>query len=151
MPACWCAAPVEAWGGRLPPVVATIPAVSATKFRGGAIMGIRIPTVFDENDAKRCAGCGEPIAGTPFRVSIMDIVAREAPPTWAESAPINPGPHQFHADPEHFRAWARRRGHYVCRLSEVRELMRPVPLPIDPPAWGVCDGRHQDDHEFVPA
>lgn len=114
-------------------------------------MGIRIPTVFDENDAKRCTGCGEPIAGTPFRVSIMDIVAREAPPTWAQGAPLNPGPHEFHADPEHFRAWARRRGHYICRLSEVRELMRPVPLPIDPPAWGVCDGRHADDHEFVPA
>jgi hypothetical protein len=29
--------------------------------------------------------------------------------------------------------------------------MRPVPLPIDPPAWGVCDARHLDDHEFVPA
>ena len=114
-------------------------------------MGIRIPTVFDENDAKRCAGCDEPIAGTPFRVSIMDIVAREAPPTWAQPAPLNPGPHQFHADPGHFRAWARSRGHYVCRKSEVRELMRPVPLPIDPPAWGVCDGRHHDDHEFVPA
>lgn len=114
-------------------------------------MGIRIPTVFDENDAKRCAGCGEPIDGTPFRVSIMDIVSREAPPSWAVAAPLNPGPHQFHADPEHFRAWARRRGHYICRLSEVRELMRPVPLPIDPPAWGVCDGRHRDDHEFLPA
>ncbi len=73
-------------------------------------MGIRIPTVFEENDAKRCAGCGEPISGTPFRVSIMDSIAREAPPTWAERASFNPGPHQFHADPEHFRAWARRRG-----------------------------------------
>lgn len=114
-------------------------------------MGIRIPTVFDENDAKRCTGCGDPIAGTPFRVSIMDIVSREAPPTWAQRASLNPGPHEFHADPEHFRAWARRRGHYICRLSEVRELMRPVPLPIDPPAWGVCDARHADDHEFVPA
>ena len=114
-------------------------------------MGIRIPTVFDENDAKRCTGCGEPIDGTPFRVSIMDIIAREAPPTWAEAAPINPGPHEFHADPEHFRAWARRRGQYMCRLSEVREIMRPVPLPISPPAWGLCDGRHKDDHEFVPA
>ncbi len=114
-------------------------------------MGIRIPTVFDENDAKRCAGCGEPIAGIPFRVSIMDIVAREAPPSWATTAPINPGPHQFHVDTDHFRAWARDRGLYWCRKSEVRELMRPVPLPIDPPAWGVCDGNHRDDHEFVPA
>ena len=55
-------------------------------------MGIRIPTVFDENDAKRCAGCSEPIAGTPFRVSIMDIVSREAPPTWAQSRPHQSGP-----------------------------------------------------------
>jgi len=114
-------------------------------------MGIRIPTVFEENDAKRCAGCGEPISGTPFRISIMDSIAREAPPSWAERAPLNPGPHQFHADPEHFRTWARRRGYYLCRLSEVRELMRPVALPVEPATWGVCDGRHHSDHEFLPA
>lgn len=114
-------------------------------------MGIRIPTVFEENDGKRCAGCGEPIDGTPFRVSIMDNIARESAPSWAVQAPLNPGPHQFHADPEHFRAWARRRGYYICRLSEVRELMRPVPLPVEPATWGVCDGRHHEAHEFLPA
>ena len=74
--------------------------VTATRFRGGRIMGIRIPTVFAENDAKRCAGCGEPIESTPFRVSIMDNVAPESAPSWAERAPLNPGPHQFHADPD---------------------------------------------------
>ena len=125
--------------------------MTATRFRGGRIMGIRIPTVFSENDAKRCAGCGEPISGTPFRISIMDNVAREAAPSWALQAPLNPGPHQFHADPEHFRTWARRRGHYLCRLSDVRELMRPVELPVDPPAWGLCDGNHREDHVFEPA
>jgi hypothetical protein len=125
--------------------------VTATRFRGGEIMGIRIPTIFHENDGIRCAGCNEPISGTPFRVSIMDIVAREAPPSWAEVAPFNPGPHEFHADPEHFRSWARRKGHYLCRKSNVRDLMRPVPLPVEPPAWGLCDGNHKDDHEFVPA
>jgi hypothetical protein len=114
-------------------------------------MGIRIPTVFNENDARVCAGCGEPIAGTPFRISILDAIAREAPPSWATPAALNPGPHQFHADPDHFRAWASRQGHYVCRLSQVRELMRPVPLPIDPPAWGLCDANHREAHEFVPA
>ena len=114
-------------------------------------MGIRIPTVFEENDAKRCAGCGEPISGTPFRVSLMDAMALEAAPSWAERAPINPGPHQFHADPEHFRTWARARGYYLCRLSTVRELMRPVPLPTEPPAFGLCDGVHHESHEFLPA
>ncbi len=114
-------------------------------------MGITIPTVFAENDAKRCAGCDDPIEGTPFRVSIMDNVAREAAPSWATRAPLNPGPHQFHSDPEHFRAWAAARGHCLCRLSNVRELMRPTPLPVDPPAWGLCDGEHREDHEFVPA
>ncbi len=89
--------------------------------------------------------------GSPFRISIMDSIAREAPPSWAERATFNPGPHQFHADPEHFRAWARRRGYYLCRLSDVRELMRPVPLPIEPATWGVCDGRHRSAHEFLPA
>lgn len=125
--------------------------MSETRFRGGQIMGIRIPTIFSENDAKRCAGCLEPISGQPFRVTILDNVAREAPPSWAVRAPLNPGPHEFHSDPEHFRAWARERGHYLCRLGEVRELMRPVPLPLEPPAWGLCDGNHRQDHEFLPA
>ena len=42
--------------------------------------------------------------------------------------------------------------------SEVREIMRPVPIPAQDPAdvpdagrWGLCDGIHRDDHEFVPA
>jgi hypothetical protein len=114
-------------------------------------MGIRIPTVFEENDAKLCAGCALPITSTPFRISLMDAVSREAPPTWAERAPFNPGPHQFHADPSCFRSWAARRGYLLCRLSDVRELMRPVPLPVDPPVWGLCDGQHRESHEFLPA
>ena len=126
-------------------------AVTATRFRGGEIMGIRIPTVFDENDAIRCAGCGEHIDGLPFRISLMDIMAPEAPPSWAIGAPLNPGPHQFHADGDHFRAWARRRSFYFCRLSEVRELMRPVPIPGDEARWGLCDGLHPEAHELVPA
>ncbi|MGD8487046.1 MAG: hypothetical protein PVG27_04455 [Chloroflexota bacterium] len=125
--------------------------MTTTRFRGGRIHGITIPTVFSENDARRCAGCGEAIEGTPFRVSVMDNVAREASPSWAEIATINPGPHQLHAQDDCFRAWARHHGHYVCRLSSVRELMRPTPLPVDPPAWGLCDGNHREDHEFEPA
>jgi len=134
----------------------------ATSFRGGEIMGIRIPTVFSETNARRCEGCGEPIAGRPFRVSILDIVSTEVAPSWAtRGARVNPGPHEFHADPGHFRAWCRERGHLVCRLSSVREIMRPVALP---PAdateeggaaggvrWGLCDGVHREAHEFVPA
>ena len=129
---------------------ATIGSVSSN-FRGGEIYGIRIPTLFDENTAIRCAGGGEPIAGTPLRVSLLDIVSPEAPPSWAVGAPLNPGPHQFHAEPDHFRAWASRRGDFLCRLSDVREIMRPVPLPGDEPRWGLCDGLHRTAHEFVPA
>jgi hypothetical protein len=121
------------------------------RFRGGEIYGIPITTVFDEANAIRCAGCNEPIDGTPFRVSLLDIVSPEAPPSWAVGAELNPGPHQFHAQPGHFRAWARRRGHYFCRLSDVREIMRPVPLPGDEPRYGLCDGLHRQAHEFVPA
>jgi hypothetical protein len=46
-----------------------------------------------------------------------------------------------------------RKGYLFCRRSEVREIMRPVPLPGDggPPRFGLCDGIHRDDHEFVPA
>lgn len=114
-------------------------------------MGIRIPTVFEENDAMRCAGCGEHIDGTPFRVSIMDNVSPEAPPSWAVGARLNPGPHEFHPVAEHFRAWARRRGYYFCRLSDVRELMRPIAIPNDAELWGLCDGLHREAHELVPA
>jgi hypothetical protein len=114
-------------------------------------MGIRIPTVFTENDAIRCEGCGEHIAGVPFRVSIMDIVSPEAPPSWAIGATINPGPHQFHADAEHFREWARGRGYFWCRLSDVREMMRPIPIPGNVPRWGLCDALHAEAHELIPA
>jgi hypothetical protein len=123
----------------------------SSKFRGGAIYGIPIPTLFDENDAMRCAGCGGPIPGTPFRVTLLDVWAPAPPPSWAMGARLNPGPHQFHAVPEHFRDWARRRGHWFCRLSDVREIMRPVPLPGEKPRWGLCDGLHRQDHEFVPS
>ncbi len=114
-------------------------------------MGIRIPTVFEETDAIRCAGCGEHIDGTPFRISIMDIVSPEAPPSWAIGAPLNPGPHEFHADASHFQTWARKRGYFLCRLSDVRELMRPIPIPGDDERWGLCDALHMEAHELVPA
>ena len=120
-------------------------------FRGDEIMGIRIPTVFDEGDARLCDGCGERIDGTPFRVSIMDIVSTETAPTWATEARLNPGPHQFHGDPEHFRSWCRQRGFLFCRLSSVREIMRPIAVPGDRPRWGLCDGIHREAHELVPA
>ena len=122
-----------------------------TTFRGGRYLGIRIPTIFDENNATRCAACDGVIEGVPFSISIMDIVAAEAAPTWAKAARLNPGPNQFHRDPEHFRAWARQRGYYLCRLSEVREIMRPVPIPGDGDRWGLCDGMHREAHELVPA
>jgi hypothetical protein len=125
--------------------------MATTRFRGGEIYGIEIPTVFEENNSIRCAGCGEPIEGTPFRITILDIVAPEAPPSWAVGARLNPGPHQFHAQPDHFRAWARKRGYFFCRLSDVREIMRPVPIPGEEPRWGLCDGLHRQAHEFVPS
>ena len=44
------------------------------------------------------------------------------------------------------------KGYLFCRRGEVREIMRPIadPRPM-PPRWGLCDGIHRDDHEFVPA
>jgi hypothetical protein len=115
------------------------------------ILGIRIPTVLHEADAVRCEGCHEPIGGSPMRVSILDTVATEVPPSWATHSPINPGPHEFHPDAAHVRAWMRRSGHLFCRKSDVREIMRPVPVPSEETPWGLCDGMHRDDHEFVPA
>ena len=94
------------------------------RVRSGEIYGIPDSHVFDENNAIRCAGCGEPISGTPFRISLLDIVAPESPPSWAVGARLNPGPHQFHALPDHFRKWARRRGHLFCRPTCARSCAR---------------------------
>ncbi len=115
------------------------------------IMGVKINTIISNNVATRCDGCFEVIDGTPWRVNILDIVSTEVPAEWADRPAINPGPFQFHADPNHVRAWMAARGYLFCRKSAVREIMRPVPIPLDPPGWGLCDGLHRDDHEFVPA
>ncbi len=58
-------------------------------------------------------------------------------------------PFQFHPDADHVRSWMARRGWFFCRRGDVREIMRPVPLPGE--RWGLCDGIHRDAHEFVPA
>jgi len=115
------------------------------------IMGIRIPTVVADNVALRCDGCLEVIDGTPWRVNILDSVAAETPVSWAGRPVLNPGPFQFHRDPAHVRAWMRQREWLFCRRGEVREIMRPIPIPSEGARWGLCDGLHRDDHEFVPA
>ncbi|HET7829851.1 MAG TPA: hypothetical protein VFL03_09830 [Candidatus Limnocylindrales bacterium] len=115
------------------------------------LMGVTIRTIVNENVAIRCDGCREIIHGTPWRVNLLDIVAPEVAVGWDEGTPINPGPHQFHSDPVCVRRWMGERGYYLCRRGDIREIMRPVPLPLDPPAWGLCDGIHRDEHEFVPA
>ena len=128
------------------------------------IMGVQIRTIISDNVARRCDGCREIIDGTPWRINLLDIVAAETPVSWASRPVINPGPFQFHADPACGRRWMAAKGYLFCRRGEVREIMRPIPIPI--PAsdgvagvagvagvqrWGLCDGIHRDDHEFVPA
>lgn len=115
------------------------------------IMGIRIPTIVVDNDARRCEGCRELIDGTPWRINILDTVATEVPASWAGAPAINPGPFQFHGDSAHVRRWMAGRAYLFCRRGTVREIMRPVPIPGEPVRWGLCDGIHRDDHEFVPA
>ena len=120
------------------------------------IMGVQIRTIIRENVARRCDGCREIVDGTPWRVNILDIVAAESPVSWASRPVINPGPFQFHADPACVRRWMAGRSYLFCRKGEVREIMRPVPIPApdggaDVGRWGLCDGIHRDDHEFIPA
>ena len=120
------------------------------------IMGVQIRTIITDNVARRCDGCLGIIDGTPWRINILDIVAAESPVSWAERPVINPGPFQFHGDANHVRRWMADKGYLFCRKGEVREIMRPVPLPPaesspEVPRWGLCDGLHRDDHEFVPA
>jgi hypothetical protein len=113
------------------------------------LYGVRIPTIVDDNNAARCGGCGEVIVGEPWRISILDVVAPERPVDWTENAAVNPGPFEFHGEPSHVLAWMARQGYLFCRRSRVREIMRPVWLPAEPRRLGLCDGMHQDDHEFV--
>jgi hypothetical protein len=115
------------------------------------IMGVDIRTIVKDNVAIRCDGCLEVIDGTPWRINLLDIVAAESPVAWTERPVINPGPFQFHGDPAHVRRWMAARGYLFCRRGQVREIMRPVIIPTDPPTWGLCDGIHRDDHEFIPA
>jgi hypothetical protein len=113
------------------------------------LYGVRIPTILGENNAARCAGCGEVIEGRPWRVSILDVVAPEVPVGPTEPAAVNPGPFEFHGDPSHVLAWMAGQGFMFCRRSHVREIMRPVWLSVEERRLGLCDGLHQDDHQFV--
>ncbi len=115
------------------------------------IMGVRIPTIVKDNVAIRCDGCMGIIDGTPWRLNILDIVATEVPADWTGESGINPGPFQFHANPDHARLWMAARGFLFCSKGEVREIMRPIPIPGERGRWGLCDGIHRDDHELVPA
>lgn len=115
------------------------------------IMGIRIPTVVMDNVALRCDDCLEVIDGTPWRINVLDAVAAETPVSWADRPVLNPGPFQFHRDPMHVRSWMRTRSWLFCRRGEVREIMRPISIPGNDLRWGLCDGLHRDDHEFVQA
>jgi hypothetical protein len=121
------------------------------------IMGIQIRTIVSDNVARRCDGCQEIITGTPWRINLLDIVSTETAVSWTARPLINPGPFQFHGDPSHVRRWMAAKGYLFCRKGQVREIMRPIPIPAaddtepDAGRWGLCDGIHRDDHEFVPA
>ena len=116
------------------------------------IMGIRINTIVEDNVARRCDGCHEVIDGTPWRINLLDIVAAETPVSWAERPLMNPGPFQFHSRPcaRPDAGWPPR-AISSAAAAQVREIMRPVPIPGETVGWGLCDGIHRDDHEFVPA
>ena len=92
-------------------------------------LGVRIGTIVKDSQAARCDGCLEVIQGTPWRLNVLDIVATETPASWAGHTAINPGPFEFHRDASHVRAWMGAKGYLFCRKSEVREIMRPIPLP----------------------
>ena len=130
-----------------------MPGAGTRYHRTVEIVGVRITTVVEDNDARRCDGCLQVIDGTPWRLNVLDIVAPERAADWTDSPAINPGPFQFHSDPACARRWMASKDYLFCRKGEVREIMRPIPVPSDDgdARWGLCDGNHRDDHELVPA
>ncbi len=96
-----------------------------------------IRTIVTNNVAIRCDGCRDVIDGTPWRVNLLDIVAPEVAVGWAEQTPINPGPHQFHADAACVRRWMAEKGYYLCRRGDVREICGRSPCPSTRPR-GAC-------------
>ena len=84
------------------------------------IMGIRIPTVVQDNVARRCDGCLEVIEGTPWRINLLDTVTTEVAAPWTDTLAINPGPFQFHPDDSHVRSWMAARGYLFCRKGQMR-------------------------------
>ena len=116
------------------------------------IMGIQIRTIIKDNVATRCDGCLEIIDGTPWRINLLDIVAAEAPVAWTERPAINPGPVPVPRRPGLRPALDGRPGLPVLPPGRGPRDHAPGPDPRRrPPRWGLCDGIHRDDHEFVPA
>ena len=94
------------------------------------LMGVNINTIVKDNVAIRCDGCLEIIDGTPVAAEHpRHRRRRRSPISAAERGAINPGPFQFHGDPTHVKRWMADNGYWFCRRSEVREIMRPIPLP----------------------
>ena len=103
------------------------------------IMGVRIRTIVEDNVARRCDGCREIIDGTPWRMNLLDIVAAETPVSWAERPADQPGPVPVpSATPPTSGAGWPRRATCFCRRGEVREIMRPVPIPGETARAGAC-------------
>ena len=92
-------------------------------------MGIQIRTIVEDNVAKRCDGCLEVIDGTPWRINLLDIVAAETPVSWADRPADQPGSVPVPRRPGPRPRWMAGKGYLFCRRGEVREIMRPVPIP----------------------
>jgi len=117
-------------------------------------LGVEISTIVVDNVSIRCDGCLEVIDGTPWRMNILDVVAAETPVSWAQRPQLNSGPFEFHGDAGHVRMWMAEKGFLFCRKGVVREIMRPIPIPVgegENLRYGLCDGLHRDDHELIPA
>jgi hypothetical protein len=104
------------------------------------IVNVRITTITDDNVARRCDGCLEVIAGTPWRINILDIVAPERAADWTDQPMINPGPFQFHPDPDHVRRWMASKGYSsVARAKSARSCGRSrCRRPMAPLRAGAC-------------
>ena len=114
------------------------------------------PDDHQDNVAQRCDGCHEVIDGTPGGSTSSTSSPPRRPCRWTARPAINPGPVPVprRSRPASAAGWPTRATCSAAAARSARSCGRSRSRPgrrAGRGRWGLCDGIHRDDHEFVPA